>query len=111
MATRKHSRSDRSSDRAGGNRPRTHPAQSAAGRRSTLRPGRAGRWTPAALATLNDVRSRLELVASVVAVTSAALKSQAADSDYDAATTLQRCVCDVLAVQIERLDRLCRRTP
>jgi hypothetical protein len=42
-------------------------------------------------------------VAAVAAVTVAALKFQAADSDADAALALQRCVCDVLAAQIDRL--------
>jgi hypothetical protein len=104
MATRKHSRSDRSGDRAGGNRPRTHPTEPVSDGPSENRGGpREQRPTPAVLAALTDIRLRLEVAAAVAAVTSVALKSQKADSDEDAAIVLQRCVCDALAEQIERL--------
>jgi hypothetical protein len=46
---------------------------------------------------------------AVAYVTSAALKAQDADSDTDAAVTLQRCVGDELDRQIERLDFLAAR--
>jgi hypothetical protein len=59
---------------------------------------------PPILAVLGDIRLRLEVAEAVAAIASAALRFQNADSDEDAATVLQRCVCDVLAAQINRLD-------
>jgi hypothetical protein len=55
-------------------------------------------------AVLGDIRLRLGVAEAVAAIASAALRCQGADSDEDAATALQRCVCDVLAAQIDRLD-------
>jgi hypothetical protein len=53
---------------------------------------------------LGDIRLRLGVAEAVAAIASAALRFPGADSDEDAATAIQRCVCDVLAAQIDRLD-------
>jgi hypothetical protein len=97
MATRNDSRGTRRIGRSGGNRPRTHPERPAPGRVSMIRCGSLQAFS--APATLVDIGFRLEIVAAVAAVTVAASKSQPADAD----AALQRCVCEVLAVQIDRL--------
>ncbi len=53
-----------------------------------------------------SIRSQVAIAASVAYMCSTALAAQDADSDKDAATALQRCVGDVLTLQLERLDRL-----
>jgi hypothetical protein len=53
---------------------------------------------------LVDIRLRLGVAEAVAAVASAALRFQRADSDENVATAIQRCVCDVLSAQIDRLE-------
>jgi hypothetical protein len=61
---------------------------------------------PPTRAVLGDIRLRLGVVEAVAAVVSAALRYQGADSDGDAATALQRCVCDALSAEMDRLDSI-----
>jgi hypothetical protein len=58
---------------------------------------------------LSDIGLRLKVAMAATVVCGAALKSQNADSDADAAVVLQRCVADELDRQIERLDILAAR--
>jgi len=58
------------------------------------------------VAVLRDVRRQLKVAQAVVYVCSAALKHQNSDNDTDVALALQRCVGDVLDLQIEQLDVL-----
>ena len=53
---------------------------------------------------LGDIRLRLGVAEAVANIASAALRFQGADSDEDVATAIQRCVCDVLSAQIDRLE-------
>jgi hypothetical protein len=55
------------------------------------------------LAALFDIHLRLETAMAAATICSTALKAQHADSDQDAALVLQRCGCDALSVQIDRL--------
>jgi len=55
------------------------------------------------LAALFDIHLRLETAMAAATICSTALKAQHADSDQDAALVLQRCACDALSVQIDRL--------
>jgi hypothetical protein len=59
--------------------------------------------TASAAAILREVRQRLEVAQAAAAVTAAGLRS-AVDCDPEAATTLQRCVCDPIAEQMNWLD-------
>jgi hypothetical protein len=59
---------------------------------------------PPIRAVLSDIRLRLGVAQAVATIASAALKFQGADSDEDVATAIQRCVCDVLSAQIDRLE-------
>jgi hypothetical protein len=59
---------------------------------------------PPVRAILGDIRLRLGVAEAVASIASAALKFQHADSDEDVATAIQRCVCDVLSAQIDRLE-------
>jgi hypothetical protein len=52
---------------------------------------------------LKEIRSRVDIAAAVAAIVVATLKAQHADSDAEIALALQRCVCDVLADQSDRL--------
>jgi hypothetical protein len=61
------------------------------------------------LSMLSDISVRLKVAMAATVVCGAALKSQNADSDEDAAVVLQRCVADELDRQIERLDILAVR--
>jgi len=51
---------------------------------------------------LSDISLRLKVAMAATVVCGAALKSQNADSDEDAAVVLQRCVADELDRPIER---------
>jgi hypothetical protein len=62
--------------------------------------------SPAAAATLTDIRRRLEIVRAIAYTCAAALEHQDADSDVDVGLLLQRSVGDELDRQIERLDQL-----
>jgi hypothetical protein len=55
---------------------------------------------------LAAIRDRLGVAMACAYVVSAALKSQHADSDLDAAVTIQRLVADEVHCQIERLERV-----
>jgi hypothetical protein len=57
---------------------------------------------------LLDVSQRLEVARAVVAVTAAGLRAERVDFDQDAATTLTRCVCDVIDEERDRLLWLAR---
>jgi hypothetical protein len=61
------------------------------------------------LSMLSDISLRLKVAMAATVVCGAALKSQNADSDEDAAVVLQRCVADELDRQIERLVILAAR--
>lgn len=61
---------------------------------------------PRSCAVLSDIHLRLTVTLAAVAVCSAALRAQNADSDEDAALVLQRCVGDELDRQIERIAGL-----
>jgi hypothetical protein len=74
---------------------------------SVIRQGGAQASLP--LAVLSDISLRLKVAMAATAVCGAALKSQNADSDEDAAVVLQRCVADELDRQIERLDAVIAR--
>lgn len=65
---------------------------------------RSTRHAPLTGVALEDIRLRLAVAMSAAYVVGAALNSQHADSDQDAALVLQRCVGDELGRQIERLD-------
>lgn len=97
MAIRESSRSARSNGRASGN-------SRSARRVSSEQASTPNTLSASAAAILAEVRQRLEVASAVAAVTCAALRSQAADADHDAATTLQRHVCDELSRQIEKLN-------
>jgi hypothetical protein len=56
---------------------------------------------------LLDVRQRLEVARAVAAVTAAGLRAEV-DFDQDAATTLTRCVCDVIDEQRDWLQWVAR---
>ena len=53
-------------------------------------------------AILDSVRQRLGIVEAVAAITSAALRSES-DCGAEAATTLQRCVCEAIDEQVQWL--------
>jgi hypothetical protein len=95
MAARNDSRRTRRRGRTVGNRPQNHPAL----------PGQL-RSSSALNIALKEIRARLDVAAAVATVVCGALKAQRADSDIEAATALQRCVCDVLFEQSERLARI-----
>jgi hypothetical protein len=61
---------------------------------------------PQSCAVLADIHLRLTVTLAAVAVCSAALRAQNADSDEDAAPVLKRCVGDELDRQIERIGGL-----
>jgi hypothetical protein len=63
----------------------------------------AGMALASAAAILDSGRQRLEVVEAVAAVTLAALRSEV-DCDPEAATTLQRCVCEAIDEQVQWLD-------
>jgi hypothetical protein len=64
----------------------------------------AGSKEPSIRTVLGDIRLRLGVAEAVAAIASLALKFQKADADEDVATAIQRCVCDVLSAQIDRLE-------
>ena len=55
---------------------------------------------------LDQVHDQLEIAWSVAIVCAIALKAQAADHDREMAQTLQRCVADVIADQMQRINTL-----
>jgi hypothetical protein len=55
--------------------------------------------TASAAVILRDVRQCLEVAQATAAVTAAGLRSEV-DCDAEAATTLQRCVCDPIVEQM-----------
>jgi hypothetical protein len=63
--------------------------------------------TASAAAILREVRQCLAVVQAAAAVTAAGLRSEV-DCDLAAATTLQRCVCDPIAKQMDWLDWVAR---
>ena len=95
MAGRNHSRSTRRGRPVGDARPRPRPTAP-----------RTRALTARNRTELSDIRLRIDISAAVAAIVAQALRGQRADSDLEAATALQRCVCDVLAVQSARLQRI-----
>jgi hypothetical protein len=95
MAARNHSRRTRRRGRTVGNRPQRLPA-----------PANERLSSTALGIALKEVRSHIDVAGAVAAIVVAALKAQHADSDTEAAVALQRCVCDVLAAESERLAQL-----
>jgi hypothetical protein len=83
----------------------------AASRRKPSRPKlistRMSRTSAAAM--LSEVRQRLELVMAIAYISSAALKSQNADSDAGVALALQRCIGDEIGRQLEEIGWVVRR--
>ncbi len=55
---------------------------------------------------LNEIRRRLELINSTVAVAACALEGENAEIDMDVANTLRISVRNALADQVERIDAL-----
>jgi len=97
---------------AGNDSRRTHRRGRTGGNRLPDRPAR--RSTKARSLTLereiSEICLRIGVAEAVAAVVSAALKYQLADSDAEAALALQRCVCDVLSAQVDRLQVLAGTT-
>ena len=57
-------------------------------------------------ALLTGVRLQIETVTACTVIVVAALRSQNADSDIDAALVLQRCVADPLYAQMQAIEKM-----
>ena len=71
-----------------------------------MAPRRDGRsaWLASESRSLEEAILRLRHIHSAVVVAVAALRGQNCELDEDIARLLQRCVCDALADQLERLE-------
>ena len=86
----------------------TKPRSVKSVRKSRRKPAVPSMPKASAASILLDVRQRLEVARAVVAVTAAGLRSQV-DCDQEAATTLTRCVCDVIDEQRDWLHWVASR--
>lgn len=100
MAARNSSRGARRRGRLGGNRPRTHPPQSAAEGPSAIE---------ALIREIRLLALRLEVIYRTAATVEAALRYQNADQDADFADCLRHAVCEAVWEQSEKAHGLSTR--